>query len=163
VPRSAQELYEALRELAREKAQKQGVDVTDVAVTQREIREATEGSPFLIKVGLRILAELEYVILSGSRTRGARNAYFLIADEPLHLVDFSPVPEPETLRQRARKRGWPVTCACASKKWVQWVMSGCTHFYSRFIENFTLFSSGCYFSGRGRPKKRGKRAWGHAP
>jgi hypothetical protein len=100
VPRSARELYEDVRELAREKAATQGVGVTEVALTQREIREATEGSPFMIKTGLRYLAELEYIVAVGSRTRGSRNSYRLVADEPLHLVNMAVVPTPEALAKR---------------------------------------------------------------
>jgi hypothetical protein len=105
VPRYARELYDELRAVARAKAAEQGLDVTEAVLTQREIREATGGSPFMIKTALRVLADLEYVSVTGALMRGSRNAYRLIADESLHLVDLSAIPTPDDLAARAQAEG----------------------------------------------------------
>jgi hypothetical protein len=105
VPRYARELYDELRAVARAKAAEQGLEVTEAVLTQREIREATGGSPFLIKTALRALTDLEYVAVTGVRARGSRNAYRLYADESLHLVDLSAIPTPEALATRAQAEG----------------------------------------------------------
>jgi hypothetical protein len=96
-PPSALELYEALRGLLRAKAAEQGLKMIEVSITQREIREATGFNQRWIKRYLQLLAEWEYLLVAGSRTRGSRNAYRLYRDEPIHLVDLSVIPSPEAI------------------------------------------------------------------
>jgi hypothetical protein len=91
------ELYEALRGLLRAKAAEQGLKMIEVSITQREIREATGFNQRWIKRYLQLLAEWEYLLVAGSRTRGSRNSYRLYRDEPIHLVDLSVIPSPEAI------------------------------------------------------------------
>jgi hypothetical protein len=96
-PPSAIELYEAVRELLRAKAKREGLKVSEVSVTQREIREATGFAQRWIKRYIQLLADWEYLVVSGSRFRGRRNSYRLFRDEPIHLVDLSMIPSPEMM------------------------------------------------------------------
>jgi DNA primase catalytic core len=96
-PPSAIELYEAVRAMLREKAKREGLKVSEVTATQREIREATGFNQRWIKRYLALLAEWEYLVVAGSRSRGSRNAYRMIRDEPIHLVDLSMIPSPQAM------------------------------------------------------------------
>ena len=96
-PPSAIELYEAVRALLREKAKREGLKVSEVSVSQREIREATGFNQRWIKRYMQLLGEWEYLQLAGARTRGSRNAYRLFRDEPIHLVDLSMIPSPQAM------------------------------------------------------------------
>ena len=96
-PPSACELYEAIRKLLRQKAHEQELKVTEVSIGQREIREATEFSQRWIKRYMQILTDWEFLQPAGPRRRGSRNAYQLVADEPIHLIDLSMIPTPEQM------------------------------------------------------------------
>ena len=96
-PPSACELYEAIRKLLRQKAHEQELKVTEVSIGQREIREATEFSQRWIKRYMQILTDWEFLQAAGLRRRGSRNAYRLVADEPIHLIDLSMIPTPEQM------------------------------------------------------------------
>jgi DNA primase len=96
-PPSAIELYEAVRSLLREKAKREGLKVNEVAVTQREIRETCGFAQRWIKRYLQLLADWEYLVVVGARSRGSRNAYRLFRDEPIRLVDLSMIPTPEAM------------------------------------------------------------------
>jgi hypothetical protein len=96
-PPSAIELYEAVRDLLRAKAAREGLKVSEVSVTQREVREACGFNQRWIKRYIQLLAEWEYLVVVGARSRGSRNAYKLFRDEPIHLVDLSMIPSPEAM------------------------------------------------------------------
>jgi DNA primase catalytic core len=96
-PPSAIELYEAVRSLLREKAKREGLKVIEVSVSQREICEATGYNQRWIKRYLQLLGEWEYLQVAGARSRGSRNAYRLLRDEPIHLVDLSMIPSPQAM------------------------------------------------------------------
>jgi len=98
-PPSAIELYEAVRGILREKAKREGLKVGEISATQREIREATGFNQRWIKRYLQLLADWEYLVVAGSRSRGSRNAYRLFRDEPIHLVDLSMIPSPEAMEK----------------------------------------------------------------
>ena len=98
-PPSAIELYEAVRALLREKAKREGLKVSEVSVTQREIREATGFNQRWIKRYMQLLGEWEYLVIAGARARGSRNAYRLFRDEPIRLVDLSMIPSPEVMEE----------------------------------------------------------------
>ncbi len=100
-PPAAVELYEAVRSLMGRKAAKEGLKSTEVSVTQREIREATGFAQRWIKRYLQLLADWEYLQVSGARTRGARNTYRLVLDESIRLVDLSAIPSPEAMESGA--------------------------------------------------------------
>jgi DNA primase len=95
LPKSAVELYEALRELVRKTAKKEGVKVHEKTFTQREIREQTGFGQSWIRENLRKLVEYEYVMLSSGRNRGERWVYRLKADEDIKTLNLSMIPTPE--------------------------------------------------------------------
>jgi len=101
-PRSARELYEKLRELARAKAQAERLGTCEVELSQREIREQSGLSQMFVKRNVRTLCEYEYLVEVGSFQRGSRRGYRLAEDEDLRLVDLSSIPTPEELRRKAR-------------------------------------------------------------
>jgi hypothetical protein len=96
-PPSAIELYEAVRSILRGKAKREDLKVTEVSVTQREIREATGFNQRWIKRYMQLLGEWEYLQVAGIRSRGSRNTYKLVTDEPIQLVDLSMIPSPEAM------------------------------------------------------------------
>lgn len=100
-PPSACELYEAIRELLRQKARAEGLKVTEVSISQRDIREATEFSQRWIKRYMQVLTGWEYLQVSGLKSRGSRNVYRLVADEPIHMVDLSMIPTPEQMEEES--------------------------------------------------------------
>ncbi|MCP4101678.1 MAG: hypothetical protein GY750_09665 [Lentisphaerae bacterium] len=53
------------------------------------MREKTGLDQMFVKRNLKTLIDFEYLICSGSKARGSRNAYRLIADEPIELLDLS--------------------------------------------------------------------------
>ena len=71
----------------------------EVSVSQREIREATGFNQRWIKRYIQLLAEWEYLVVAGARSRGSRNAYRLFRDEPIQLVDLSMIPSPEAMEE----------------------------------------------------------------
>ncbi len=99
-PQSASTLYAALRQLLKQKARADGLKVTEVSITQREIREKTDFNQRWIKRYMQILTEYEYLQSTGIRRRGSRNAYRLVRDEPIHLVDISMIPTPEQMEAK---------------------------------------------------------------
>ena len=88
-PKSAQLLYEAVRALLAEKAQAEGLSVTEVKVTQREVRERYGYPQMFVKRGLYLLCEYEFLRAGGVEARGSRRTYRLVKDSPLDLVDLS--------------------------------------------------------------------------
>jgi DNA primase catalytic core len=98
-PPSAVELYEAVRALLKEKAERLGLKPTEASVSQREIRESTGYNQRWIKRYMQLLAEWEYLIVSGVRGRGGRNSYRLVADESIRMVDLSMIPTPESMER----------------------------------------------------------------
>ena len=104
LPRSAVILYEELRGLLKSKAEKDGLFITDIWVTQREIREVSGFSHELIKKNMRLLTEYEYIRSKGSG-RGMTRRYGLAADSDLVLFDDSVIPSPDHLtREPGTKR-----------------------------------------------------------
>ena len=87
-PKSAQLLYEAVRALLKEKAQAEGLSVTEVKVTQREVRERYGYSQMFVKRNLYLLCEYGSYTAEESR-QGFRRTYRLVKDSPLDLVDLS--------------------------------------------------------------------------
>jgi DNA primase catalytic core len=96
-PKSAQQLYKAVRGAIKKKAFEEGLKPLEVQITQRELRKRTHLSHDTIKRNVRILIEYEY--LKGSMGgRGARRSYSLAVDEELNLMDVSCIPTPEEMR-----------------------------------------------------------------
>ena len=101
-PRSAAELYAAIRSIARARAEDESLQPWELELSQRELREATGQANTTVKRNLRLLVEYEYLAESGSYARGARRGYKLVADADLSLVDLSSVPSPDELERRVK-------------------------------------------------------------
>ncbi len=102
LPQQALAVYEAVRALARSKAQAQGMRPEEVSVGQRELREASGMSAMRVKRAMRLLADYEYLIPEGSRKRGSRLGYRLLRDEDPQRIDGVGIPRPEELEQKLR-------------------------------------------------------------
>jgi 5S rRNA maturation endonuclease (ribonuclease M5) len=96
-PRSAILLYESVRKLAVNKAAREKLRTEEVSFSQREIREQTDHNQMFVKRYLRVLVDYEYLHLSGSRHRGSRRSYRLVADEDIRFLDLSMIPTPEEM------------------------------------------------------------------
>jgi 5S rRNA maturation endonuclease (ribonuclease M5) len=100
VPSGPVKLYEELRKLCRETAESEGLKVTEVTFSQREVREKVRwiGSES-IKKYLRVLASYEYILREGGVKRGQRSKFRLIADEAMEKIDVSMIPIPEEMER----------------------------------------------------------------
>ncbi|MCP4132062.1 MAG: hypothetical protein GY754_13895, partial [bacterium] len=88
-PKSAISLYGEVRKVIKEKAETENLLSHEVGVSQRELREKTGLNQMFVKRNLKTLIDFEYLICSGSKTRGSRNTYRLVADEDIELLDLS--------------------------------------------------------------------------
>ena len=88
-PKSAITLYGELRKVITEKAKDEELLATEVSISQRELREKTGLDQMFVKRNLKTLIDFEYLICAGSKSRGSRNTYRLISDEPIELLDLS--------------------------------------------------------------------------
>ena len=93
VPKSLVRFYDELRTLYSQAAGEKGLKVTEAGLTQRDIRKkiAWIGAES-IKLYLRKLVWLEYLQTGGSKRRGSRNTYCLVADEAMDRIDISMIP-----------------------------------------------------------------------
>ena len=104
VPRSAVLLFDELKAIIKAKADKDGLFLTDIWVTQREIREVSGLSHDLVKKNIRILCEYEFVKVKGS-SRGMTKRYGLTSDSDLVLFDDSVIPSPDQIIKTGAKAG----------------------------------------------------------
>jgi len=102
LPKSAVELYEALRVIAGKLAGQKNVKVNEVSFTQREVREDTGYGQSWIREHMRKLLEYEYLLLTKGGSRGSRWAYRLKADEEINRVNLSMIPTPEEIEEKRR-------------------------------------------------------------
>jgi DNA primase len=100
VPKSLIRFYEELRALYGSTAKEKGLKITEAGLTQRDIRKkiAWIGAES-IKQYLRKLTYLEYLQAGGTKRRGARNTYLLVADEPMDHIDISMIPTSDELAE----------------------------------------------------------------
>jgi DNA primase len=98
VPKSLVRFYDELRTLYSQAAGEKGLKVTEAGLTQRDIRKkiAWIGAES-IKLYLRKLVWLEYLQTGGSKRRGSRNTYCLVADEAMDRIDISMIPTADEL------------------------------------------------------------------
>jgi DNA primase len=99
LPKSAAELYEALRELAKTQAKKKNLKVNEITFTQREIREQTGYGQSWMRENMRKLVEYEYVSVQRNLKRGERGSYRLKDDCELEKINLSMIPRPEAMEQ----------------------------------------------------------------
>ena len=101
LPKSTVRLYEEVREMIHEAAEKAKLKPQDVSVTQGDVRSRVQWiGRESIKKGLRKLVYLEYLQMIKGGSRGMRNTYKLITDEPVERLDCTMIPTPEEIRKR---------------------------------------------------------------
>jgi len=103
LPKSALDLYEALRDMARAGAKKEGIKPHEKTFTQREVREETGYGHTWIKLNLRVLVDFEYIVLSRGGKERFRGVYRLREDKDIESVNFSMIPSPEEFEKRILK------------------------------------------------------------
>jgi hypothetical protein len=90
-----------VRELFHETAAKATLKPLDVGLTQRDIREKIKWtSASTIREGLRKLVMFEYLLVVKGGSRGMRNSYSLVADEPMERLDCSMIPDVEEIKRQ---------------------------------------------------------------
>jgi hypothetical protein len=103
-PGSAIGLYEEIREIVRKKAREENLKTTEVAVTQREIREKSGHNQIFVKRYIRMLLEYEYLKTGNSSGKGIRNTYYLFSDEDIYQVDLSRIPTPGEMEKKLQNK-----------------------------------------------------------
>jgi DNA primase catalytic core len=103
LPKSAAELYNNLRELAKKQAGKKNLKVNEVTFTQRELREQTGFGQSWIRENLRKLVEYEYISVQRNFKRGERGSYRLKDDSDIEKIDLSIIPTPEAMERLLNK------------------------------------------------------------
>jgi len=96
----ARMLYEELRALARAEAKRQGVGPTEVALTQRQIREHTGLAQTWVRLNLRQLLDYEYLTVARGGGERAKGFYRLKEDASLREADLSMIPSPEAMAEK---------------------------------------------------------------
>ncbi|MBT8490779.1 MAG: hypothetical protein KJN62_07015, partial [Deltaproteobacteria bacterium] len=101
LPKNVVRLYEEVRELFHEAALTHKLKPPEVSLTQRDIRGRIKWtSASSIREGLRKLVTLEYLQVVKGGSRGMRNSYKIVIDEPIEKMDFTMIPTPEDIRRR---------------------------------------------------------------
>ncbi len=103
IPKGAVILYDEIRLMVRDMAEKAGIKPEEVSFIQRDIREYSKFSADSIKKYLNNLVDLEYIQIISGRIRGTRLSYRLRKDEELEKIDLSAIPTPEEMAERIRK------------------------------------------------------------
>jgi hypothetical protein len=104
LPKSAVELYETLRELAKKEAKEKNLKTTEISFTQRSIREQTAYGQSWIRENMRKLVEYEYVAVVRNFKRGERGSYRLKDDAAIEKIDLSMIPTPTDMERLLNKR-----------------------------------------------------------
>ena len=97
IPQQSVMVYDAIREIARLKAEAERIKANEVGVSQREIREHTGFNQMFVKRYIKILVDYEYLKVKASGARGAKHEYSLIEDEDLNHIDISMIPTPNQM------------------------------------------------------------------
>nr|MDA3816653.1 toprim domain-containing protein [Prolixibacteraceae bacterium] len=97
LPRGARDLYEYMREYAREKAESSRLAVNEVTMTQRNLREYTGFGQMWVKRHIRILVDYEYVLCIRGGSARAKGYYKLLADEPIEKIDTDGITTPKEI------------------------------------------------------------------
>jgi len=95
--KGAQLLYEEVRLAARREAGKQGVLVTEVLLTQRQLREASGLAQTWVRENLRQLVDYEYLTVARGGGERSKGFYRLKEDADLSEVDLSMIPTPQAM------------------------------------------------------------------
>ncbi|MCG8570383.1 MAG: CHC2 zinc finger domain-containing protein [Spirochaetes bacterium] len=100
LPASANELYEALRELSREAGEEKEVKTNEVTFTQRDIREKTGFGHTWVKTHLKLLVDYEYVELVRGGSGRTRGFYRIKEDEGISQMNLSMIPAPKEMKEK---------------------------------------------------------------
>jgi DNA primase len=91
-------LYEQLRSFARVEAGRQHIGVTEVSITQRQIREYSGLSQTWVRMNLRQLLDYEYLVVSRGGNERSKGFYRLKEDADIMKDDLSMIPTPEAMK-----------------------------------------------------------------
>ena len=98
LPAGSQLLYEQLRAFARVEAARQLIGVTEVSMTQRQIREYSGLSQTWVRMNLRQLLDYEYLVVSRGGNERSKGFYRLKEDADIMKDDLSMIPTPEAMK-----------------------------------------------------------------
>ena len=87
-PAGMVELYEEMRKLARKRASKGGIKVTETSIIQTDIRGLTDLSNESVKRYVRMLVEFEFLKIVGGKQHGTRFSYCLREDAPIKGLEL---------------------------------------------------------------------------
>ncbi len=104
LPAGSQLLYTEVRKLAQAEAVKQGIDATEVSMTQRQIREATALAHTWVRQNIRQLVEYEYLSVTRGGGERSKGFYRLKEDAEIGRTDLSMIPTPEAMRRMVREK-----------------------------------------------------------
>jgi DNA primase len=102
IPKGAAILYEEIRRMARDMAERNGIKPEEVSFIQRDIREYSKFNNDSIKKYLKNLVDLEYIQIVSGKSRGTRLSYRLRKDEELEKIDLTIIPTPENMSKRLK-------------------------------------------------------------
>jgi len=103
LPKSALDLYEAIRDMARAGAKKEGVKPHEKTFTQREIREETGSGQTWIRENLRKLVDFEYLIVMRGGKERSKGVYRLKDDSDIVSLNFSMIPTPDQMKAKIQR------------------------------------------------------------
>jgi hypothetical protein len=95
-------LYSEIRRLAQKEAAREGIDATEVSLTQRQIREWTGLAHTWVRQNIRQLVEYEYLCLARGGSERSKGFYRLKEDAEPGSVDLSMIPSPEAMARLFR-------------------------------------------------------------
>ena len=104
LPSGARMLYQSIQGMAKKKAAKEGLGVTEVSFIQREVRELSELGLESIKKYLRALVDFEFLELISGRKNGTRFSYRLRDAENAGIAE-TVLPTVEELESQLPKPG----------------------------------------------------------
>jgi len=101
LPLSVINLYDEVRMIFQKTALEHNLKPLEVSLTQRDIRAKVKSmSASSIREGMRKLVTLEYLQRERGGSRGMRNTYRLVADEPVEKLDYNMIPKPEDIKKK---------------------------------------------------------------
>jgi DNA primase len=95
---STRGVYEKIRQMVRQEAEKKGLFPREVSFMQRDLREFSGLRHEFIKKHLRLLLNYEYIIASCGRSRGTRAVYRLRDDVDMIELDISMITTPDEMK-----------------------------------------------------------------
>jgi len=100
LPQGAKDLYEIIRLMLKELAQKEKLEATQVTFIQKQIRERSMLGADSVRKYIQLLVSYEYLQVVGGKRHGTRFCYRLREDKPLTELDISVIPTPAEMVKR---------------------------------------------------------------